>query len=270
MGCGSTTGKWLYRPPFYGSTPLAAALGQPADRFYREETVPAGRWFVLGRTYDSFVDLYIGRVGDNYWQGDCQIFEQDVRLQIADGSTLQSAVLEQAVWDDHIQIVLDDTLVWQGPDNDFPPETAGTCELNTSWNRSLAVDLTRHFQTPPELRFLIRVSVTGGGEGYAPIRLRYDPARIPVVEQWYPPSLIDALRAVQDGFCQGGARPLDAPPGACVMRNDWPLCEAQLAPPPVAGLPVLATRFQWMCSAGSISAQWTAGTTRRASSTARK
>ena len=67
------------------------------------------------------------------------------------------------------------TAVWSGPDGNFPPETGGECELSTSWDTNPGVDLTPQFRVGGEMRFRIRVSVSGGGEGYARIRILYDP-----------------------------------------------------------------------------------------------
>ena len=61
---------------------------------------------------------------------------------------------------------------------DFPPETGGECELSTSWDTNPGVDLTAQFTAGGMINFLIRVSVAGGGEGYARIRILYDPVMI--------------------------------------------------------------------------------------------
>ncbi|MDX7506754.1 hypothetical protein SJ593_28555, partial [Citrobacter freundii] len=72
------------------------------------------------------------------------------------------------------------SLVWAGPKglNVFPPETSGACELKTSWDQSINVDVTAQIRNTPQngvLNFKNRVSVTGSGEGYALIYIYFDP-----------------------------------------------------------------------------------------------
>ena len=62
-----------------------------------------------------------------------------------------SATLEYAKYDDYMQVWVGksgaETKVWQGPNNNFPPETAGECELNTELGAKPNVDVTRYFKT---------------------------------------------------------------------------------------------------------------------------
>jgi hypothetical protein len=120
-------------------------------------------------------DLWVGRVGDNYWSGWCSIFEEATSISVRVPGAIRSAILERALWDDYMQVILNDTRVWSGPDGNFPPETGGECELSTSWDTNPGVNLTSQFMVGGEMRFRIRVSVSGGGEGYARIRILYDP-----------------------------------------------------------------------------------------------
>lgn len=120
-------------------------------------------------------DLWVGRIGDNYWSGWCSIFEESTSISVLVPAAIRSAVLERAQWDDYMRVILNDVQVWSGPDGNFPPETGGDCELDTSWDTNPGVDLTDRFTVGGEIRFLIRVSVAGEGEGYARIRILYDP-----------------------------------------------------------------------------------------------
>ncbi|MFM9578044.1 hypothetical protein, partial [Streptomyces turgidiscabies] len=66
--------------------------------------------------------------------------------------------------------------VWNGPNNNFPPETGGKCELKTEWESTPNVDVTNIFKRQNRngiVNFKIRVSVGGAGEGYGRIKLRY-------------------------------------------------------------------------------------------------
>jgi hypothetical protein len=120
-------------------------------------------------------DLWVGRIGDNYWSGRCSIFEESTSISVLVPGAIRSAVLERAKWDDYMRVSLNGVRVWSGPDGNFPPETSGACELFTSWDTNPDVDLTSQFAAGGEIRFLIRVSVAGEGEGYARIRIHYDP-----------------------------------------------------------------------------------------------
>jgi hypothetical protein len=127
---------------------------------------------------EECLDLFVGKVGDNYWTSQtfptCEIYEREIRLQIDDPSFLQEsgAVLQEAQWDDYIQIYLDDSLIWQPPGFNFPTDMTQSCDLGrNSEGPPHDVDVTSYFNNRHELKFRIRVAVGGFGEGYARIRL---------------------------------------------------------------------------------------------------
>lgn len=192
------------------------------------------------------LDVYVGRVGDNYWTGTCAIFEQEVRLQIDNGAAITSATLAEARWDDYMQILVAGEKVWQGPNENFPPETAGPCELSTSWVQTPNVDLTPRFQENGVLEFLVRVSVTRGGEGYARIRVLYDPARVVTHDQWSISPECDALiDGLSDGACTlNSMRCLDGPEMdvPCLTVNGFEVCQGDLSPAPLPGYSPLCRR----------------------------
>ncbi len=121
------------------------------------------------------IDVILGQVGDNYWRGQCAIFEEDFRFFVKQPDLIESATIVRAKWDDYMQVWIGGNKVWSGPNDNFPPETQGACELGTSWNQNPNQDVTRYFQSRGEIRTKIRVSVTGGGEGYAFVRIRLKP-----------------------------------------------------------------------------------------------
>ena len=149
------------------------------------------------------MQLWIGRVGDNYWGGSCAIYQENTVVEVLRPEAVTSAVLEYAKWDDYMQVWLNESKVWQGPNGNFPPETGGACELSTSWERNPGTDLTSHFQQAGELDFKIRVSVTGGGEGYGRIRIYYDPSYVVEEGGWGPESCVKSIQGIDDGFCTG-------------------------------------------------------------------
>ncbi len=197
---------------------------------------------------EGCLDVYVGRVGDNYWSGNCTIFEQEVRLRVDNGAAITSAVLVEARWDDYVQILIDGDRVWQGPNENFPPETAGTCELATNWVQTPNVDLTDRFRSNGVLEFLVRVSVTRRGEGYARIRILYDPTRVVTTDQWTITPECDALiGGLSDGACAlTSMQCLDGPAMdvPCVLVNGFEICQDDLSAGPLPGYSPLCRRGQ--------------------------
>lgn len=153
--------------------------------------VPLGGTGAVQYCGPDCIDVILGQVGDNYWSGRCAIFEKDFRVYVKQPDLIQSATIVRAKWDDYMQVWIGGTKVWSGPNNNFPPETAGACELSTSWNQNPNKDVTSSFQHQGEIQTKIRVSVTGGGEGYAFVRIRLKPDRC-VVES----SVLDECAAL--------------------------------------------------------------------------
>lgn len=195
---------------------------------------------------EGCLDVYVGRVGDNYWNGNCTIFQQEVRIQVDNAAAITSAVLEEARWDDYMQILIGGERIWQGPNSNFPPETPGPCELRTSWTQYPNVDLTPRFQQNGLLEFLVRVSVTRGGEGYARIRLHYDPSRVVTLDRWNISPECDALiDGLSDGACSlTSMRCLDGPAMdvPCLNVNGLEVCQDDLSAGPIAGYSPLCRR----------------------------
>ena len=123
------------------------------------------------------INVVLGQVGDNYWRGSCRIFEKYFNVLVKQPDLIQSATIVRAKWDDYMQVWIDDYKVWSGPNNNFPPETAGRCELSTSWDRNPHANVTSYFKRAGEIKTKIRVSVTGRGEGYAFVQLKIKPDR---------------------------------------------------------------------------------------------
>ena len=197
------------------------------------------------------LDVFIGRVGNNYWTGRCTIFEQAMLLDVVNPDAIVSATLVQAVWDDYMEVRLGGELIWTGPNGNFPPETPGRCELETSWNRSLNVDVTDQFRRSATLEFLIRVSVTGGGEGYGRIRLIYDESRLVTGDEWtITPECNALINGINDGACTVESMTCtDGPDHAvpCIQLNGFTLCQDDLLPAPVDG-------YSPLCRQGTIEA----------------
>lgn len=202
---------------------------------------------------DGCTELWIGRVGNDYWSGNCSIYEEYTRVQVSNPDAIVSATLEYAKWDDYMQVWVgksgQETKVWSGPDGNFPPETAGRCELSTSWERNPNVDVTPYFKNVKDgdvVTFKIRVSVTGAGEGFGRIKLHYDPSKAITKDEWAPQSCMDSAKGVVDGFAEGEITCIDDPTDAtgCTVINGIKVCESQLKPSPFPGIPKLCKKVR--------------------------
>lgn len=202
---------------------------------------------------DGCTELWIGKVGDDYWAGNCKIYEEYTRVQVSNPDAIVSATLEYVKWDDYMQVWVgksgQETKVWSGPDGNFPPETAGRCELSTSWERNPNVDVTPYFKNVKDgdvVTFKIRVSVTGEGEGFGRIKLRYDPSKAITKDEWAPQSRMDSAKGVVDGFAEGEITCIDDPTDAtgCTVINGVKVCESQLKPSPFPGIPKLCKKVR--------------------------
>ncbi|EOA7289780.1 MULTISPECIES: conjugal transfer mating pair stabilization protein TraN [Morganellaceae] len=202
---------------------------------------------------DGCTELWIGKVGDDYWAGNCKIYEEYTRVQVRNPDAIVSATLEYVKWDDYMQVWVgksgQETKVWSGPDGNFPPETAGRCELSTSWERNPNVDVTPYFKNVKDgdvVTFKIRVSVTGEGEGFGRIKLRYDPSKAITKDEWAPQSCMDSAKGVVDGFAEGEITCIDDPTDAtgCTVINGVKVCESQLKPSPFPGIPKLCKKVR--------------------------
>jgi len=138
------------------------------------------------------INVILGRIGNNYWSGHCDIFEKYFRVFVKKPDLIQSATIVHAKWDDYMQVWIDNYKVWSGPNNNFPPETAGRCELSTSWNRNPNVNVTSYFKRAGEIKTKIRVSVSGEGEGYAFIHIRLKSDRCVVAS-----SIVDGCASLE-------------------------------------------------------------------------
>jgi conjugal transfer mating pair stabilization protein TraN len=204
--------------------------------------------------------VWIGKVGDNYWSGSCKLYEQEISMRVAKPGAITRVTIERAKWDDYMQIYLgtsDDNLklVWQGPYEDpsvFPyyetqPDGTkikvgtGKCELNTSWDKYPGTDITNSFKVEKNtiLKFKIRVSVTGNGEGYAKLKIEYDPSKLLEGDTWTPESCFELATAVSDGMAVGSIKCTDMPSmdsSGCFNYNEFQVCQSHFSASPLNGI----------------------------------
>lgn len=107
----------------------------------------------------------------------------------------------------------------------------------------------------------IRVSVTGEGEGFGRIKLRYDPSKAITKDEWAPQSCMDSAKGVVDGFAEGEITCIDDPTDAtgCTVINGVKVCESQLKPSPFLAFQSCAKRFELKPTMTFIRGKWTAG-----------
>lgn len=197
---------------------------------------------------DGCTQLWIGKVGDNYWSGWCTVFEEWTRVKVGNPQAITKAVFEYAKWDDYMMVYAGppgkETLIWTGPNdwqtnpNYFPPETGGSCELSTSWERSPNVDVThlfRDIERDSLVNFKIRVSVSGEGEGYGRIKIYYDPDKIVIDDVWKPKDCVDAAVGIDDGMAEGEVKCVEMPEidsSGCAWINGARVCDKHLSETP--------------------------------------
>lgn len=201
---------------------------------------------------DDCMNLWIGKRGDNYWSGYCSVFEEETRVEVINPDAIISATLEYVEYDDYMQVYVGplgkETKVFNGPNNLFPPETEGECELTTSWQQDVSVDVTKYFKNTKEgdvINFKIRVSVSGSGEGFGRIVIKYDRNKAIQDGDWSTPECVEAAVAISDNFasgvleCQQYIAPLDH--NGCAHVHGIRVCEDDLYKP-VAKLSNLCLR----------------------------
>ncbi|MBZ9574510.1 conjugal transfer mating pair stabilization protein TraN [Modicisalibacter sp. MOD 31.J] len=194
--------------------------------------------------------VWLGRVGDNYWGGRCSIYEHQMSFRVLQPKAITSAVINYAKWDDYMQIWVDGKKVWAGPNNNFPPETGGSCELETSWEQNPNTDITsilRSVEPGDEIRVKVRVSVTGGGEGYARLRIKFDASQKVANDEWnVSDGCQTTMEAIESGFASGNYTCTDMPStsNGCISLGVTKICESDLKSSPMPGISPLCRQVK--------------------------
>lgn len=180
------------------------------------------------------LSIWVGTVGDNYWSGNCRIFEEYTAFKVINEEAIISATIKQAKFDDYFQIYLGGEKIWSHTPGVFPPETEGVCERSTSWNVDVGLDVTDHFkESAGEIQFRTRTSVTGGGEGYARIEIRFDPSKVFRTSGWMPAENRDMFDVVEGAVCKKKefqcTAPNDLGPTDCIISNGVEICPQDLS-----------------------------------------
>ncbi|NVP01927.1 conjugal transfer protein TraN [Photobacterium damselae subsp. damselae] len=215
---------------------------------------------------DNCTKMWIGRVGDNYWGGWCKIYEEAMSIQVIRPDAIQNATLEYSKFDDYHQVWINGTKVYNAPNGNFPPETAGECELSTSWETSPNINVTEFYRSvkpKEEVEFKTRTSVSGNGEGYSRIQITYDPSKIISDDIWgTAKDLEKALQIqgqIQDGICTGSLECVDMPvldANRCTVINGVKVCEHQFKPSPLKGISPFCRKVAVNSSCGNREVCW--------------
>ena len=122
--------------------------------------------------------LTIGTIADNYWDGFCKIYDRDTEFSIKNIRLLQEFKLVRTGFDDYIEIKINGTTVYIGPDGGsrlevingrvFDGHNYNSCELNINWDNTMNIDL-KPYLVEGRNKISIRVIVTGRGEGWLQI-----------------------------------------------------------------------------------------------------
>jgi len=133
--------------------------------------------------------LTLGTMGDNIWGGYCAIYDRSTTFTIENIDKVAEFTLIQTGFDDWIRITVNGTVVRVGPYGgdrlevveqelfsgytyklvQYNATQTGGCELSTSWNQSLNIDIKPYLHTGSNT-IDMRVIVAGGGEGWMKFR----------------------------------------------------------------------------------------------------
>ena len=229
-------------------------------------------------------EFWIGDPSDqNLWAGggECRLYPSTIGIIIRSPSAVRKAVITDVYWDDQMQIYFgpagreekiiqvpyaetfvphyDQHPYWR-PKFTYPGPFSGAshtaCQQRWSWHWGNAeLDVTNYFrQAKPNdvYQFIIRVAVQDRGEGFARLRIYYDPTKTVYEESWTPTSCLEALQAVNDGFAEGSVRCTNMPPvdaSGCMSDNGIIICPSDMARPPHPSINPL-------CKEMSVTSNW--------------
>ncbi|WP_166256005.1 conjugal transfer mating pair stabilization protein TraN [Marinobacter salicampi] len=189
---------------------------------------------------------WIGKVGHNYWEGNCAEFNQRTAFRVLNPEAIVKATIDYIIFDDVMQLYLgpegEEEKIWQGPVDYWPPDHGLSCELRTNGTAWPNIDVTENFKSldPGDVvNFRIRVVVGGRGDGYARLNIQYDPAKLVAKDQWVPssPSCMESALATHDDYVGGGYECTDQPPldsnGCATSATGIKICPSYFDAPPL-------------------------------------
>ena len=192
---------------------------------------------------EGCIDVWVRQIGDNYWNAACAFFEASSVYNVVSPEAITDAKLEAVYWDDYIQVFVDGSNVFDTHPNIFQ------CDAHPPNLRFVLfpfTDVTSLLKSKGQHTLKVKVLVGNGGEGYARIRVHYNPKATLTKDQWslLNPDCQGLLSALDDGLCSSVNRVCAVDPGVwdsnrnqkCVSYNGvQQICESDLQAPPFSG-----------------------------------
>ena len=133
--------------------------------------------------------LTIGTIADNYWPGNCGVYDRTTTFTIKNKDKIKEFTLQRVGFDDYMSIILNENLIFVGPDggNKLEVVTVGnkfwrhqvvdngaghrSCERGVSWDQQPNIDLKPYLKEGENV-IKTRVIVGGVGEGWLQIKAK--------------------------------------------------------------------------------------------------
>ena len=137
----------------------------------------------------NYPELTIGTIADNYWAGNCTIYDRTTSFKIRNLKKIKEFRIAQVGFDDYLWIKVNGHTVYVGPfgGNQIDLTSGGWftgvttngkdfrgCELGTNWNVGVNIDIRPYLKDDGENEIWTRVIVAGVGEGWMKIIARQD------------------------------------------------------------------------------------------------
>lgn len=165
---------------------------------------------------DGCMDVYVGMIGNDYWQSDsCGMYEQLVVIDVKRPEVLRSAKLEYVRWSNDVQVLANGRPVFN---QSLAPENGQPCSSSIDQDSSPSIELKSDFTAGPvEIRLKASAQARKEtishtwprsdderwyySEAYAKFRLTFDTKSLVVDRGWYPQEAVKAAKSAGDAQC---------------------------------------------------------------------
>lgn len=200
---------------------------------------------------DNCFELWLGNRLNDSLEGNCTIYEDQLSFVLKRPEIIKSLVVADVYYDDYWQLLLSVNgtaykKLLSLPNDNFPPETTGPCELGKSNIDYPLVDIfpaismqLSHIKEPVDqlatnisISLKQRVSVTGRGEGYVRLKLYFDDSVVITNELYTNLECLEELVSSESSFslsatCQKRANTEND----CTTESIWPICKNSFVKP---------------------------------------